>query len=51
VPLTRTDAARDTLPHCPPAVCVAVVLGDALRRVSALGGREGVPRLLCTAAP
>jgi DNA-binding beta-propeller fold protein YncE len=34
------------LSRCPPDVCVAVVLGDALRRVSALSGREGMPRSL-----
>jgi DNA-binding beta-propeller fold protein YncE len=32
--------------HCPPGVCVAAVLGDALRRVAVLGGREGMPRSL-----
>jgi hypothetical protein len=30
----------------PPADCVAVVLGDALRRLSVLGGREDLPRSL-----
>ncbi len=30
----------------PPELSVAVVLGDALRRVSVLGGREGMPRSL-----
>jgi DNA-binding beta-propeller fold protein YncE len=30
----------------PPDVCVAAVLGDALRRVSVLGGREGMSRSL-----
>ncbi len=32
--------------HCLPDVCVAAVLGDALRRVAVLGGREGKPRSL-----
>jgi DNA-binding beta-propeller fold protein YncE len=32
--------------HCSPGVCVAAVLGDALRRVAVLGGREGLPRSL-----
>jgi hypothetical protein len=32
--------------RCPPDVCVAAVLGDALRRVAVLGGREGIPRSL-----
>jgi DNA-binding beta-propeller fold protein YncE len=31
---------------CPPDVCVAAVLGDALGRVAVLGGREGMPRSL-----
>ncbi len=30
----------------PSAACVAAVLGDALRRVAVLGGREGMPRSL-----
>jgi DNA-binding beta-propeller fold protein YncE len=30
----------------PPDACVAAVLGDALRRVAVLGGREGMPRSL-----
>jgi DNA-binding beta-propeller fold protein YncE len=34
-----TDASRSD-------VCVAAVLGDALHRVSVLGGREGMPRSL-----
>jgi DNA-binding beta-propeller fold protein YncE len=29
-----------------PGVCVGAVLGDALRRVAVLGGREGMPRSL-----
>jgi sugar lactone lactonase YvrE len=36
----------DASSRCPPAVCVAAVLGDALRRVAVLGGREGLPRSL-----
>jgi hypothetical protein len=39
---TLPDAAS----RCPPDVCVATVLGDALHRVSALGGREGMARSL-----
>jgi DNA-binding beta-propeller fold protein YncE len=31
---------------CSPGVCVGAVLGDALRRVAVLGGREGMPRSL-----
>jgi hypothetical protein len=48
VPLSRRRAVPEALlsPRCPPDVCVAVVLGDALRRVSVLGGREGMPRSL-----
>ncbi len=38
-----TDASSS---RCPPAVCVAAVLGDALHRVAVLGGREGMPRSL-----
>jgi hypothetical protein len=33
-------------PHCSPDACVGAVLGDAQRRVSVLGGREGMPRSL-----
>jgi DNA-binding beta-propeller fold protein YncE len=33
----------DVSSRCPPDVCVAAVLGDALRRVAVLGGREGMP--------
>ncbi len=44
VPLSRT--VPDASSRCPPEVCVAAVLGDALRRVSVLGGREGMPRSL-----
>ncbi len=32
--------------RCPPSACVGAVLGDALRRLSVLGGREGMPRSL-----
>jgi DNA-binding beta-propeller fold protein YncE len=38
--------AHDSQSRCPPDVCVAAVLGDALHRVSELGGREGMPRSL-----
>ncbi len=41
-----SHALPDTSPRCPPDVCVAAVLGDALHRVSVLGGREGLPRSL-----
>jgi DNA-binding beta-propeller fold protein YncE len=44
VPLSHSDL--DALPLCSPGVCVAAVLGDALRRVAVLGGREGMPRSL-----
>ncbi len=44
VPLSHADAAPDA--QSPPDVCVGAVLGDALRRVSALGDREGMPRSL-----
>ncbi len=44
VPLSRT--VPDSSSRCPPDVCVAVTLGDALHRVSVLGGREGMPRSL-----
>jgi DNA-binding beta-propeller fold protein YncE len=39
------DVTRST-PRCPPAVCVVAVLGDALHRMSILGGREGWARSL-----
>ncbi len=42
LPHTLPDASS----RCPPDVCVAAVLGDALRRVSVLGGREGMSRSL-----
>jgi DNA-binding beta-propeller fold protein YncE len=41
VPDTSLSSSR-----CPPAVCVAAVLSDPLRRVSLLGGREGMRRSL-----
>jgi hypothetical protein len=44
VPLPH--AVPDASCRCPPDVCVGVVLGDARHRVSALGGREGMPRSL-----
>jgi hypothetical protein len=44
VPLSH--AVPDASSRCPPDVCVAAVLGDALRRVAVLGGREGMPRSL-----
>jgi DNA-binding beta-propeller fold protein YncE len=45
VPLSHAvpDASSS---RCPPDVCVGAVLGDALRRVAVLGGREGMPRSL-----
>ncbi len=46
VPLSPAVPDASSSPHCPPDVCVAAVLGDALRRVSVLGGREGMPRSL-----
>jgi hypothetical protein len=44
VPLSH--AVPDASSRCPPDVCVAAVLGDALRRVAVLGGREGLSRSL-----
>jgi hypothetical protein len=44
VPLSHT--VLETSSRCPPDVCVGAVLGDALRRVAVLGGREGMPRSL-----
>jgi DNA-binding beta-propeller fold protein YncE len=44
VPLSH--AVPDASSRCPPDVCVGAVLGDALRRVAVLGGREGMPRSL-----
>jgi DNA-binding beta-propeller fold protein YncE len=45
VPLSHT-ARRASSSRCPPAVCVAAVLGDALHRVAVLGGRDGMSRSL-----
>ncbi len=39
-------ALPDASSRCSPDVCVGVVLGDALHRLSVLGGREGMPRSL-----
>jgi DNA-binding beta-propeller fold protein YncE len=44
VPLSAT--VPDASSRCPPAVCVSVVLRDALRRVALLGGRDGMARSL-----
>jgi DNA-binding beta-propeller fold protein YncE len=45
VPLSHTVAdVSSSSSRCPPDVCVAAVLGDPLRRVAVLGGREGMPR-------
>jgi DNA-binding beta-propeller fold protein YncE len=44
VPLSQ--AVPDASSRCCPGVCVAAVLGDVLRRVAVLGGREGMPRSL-----
>jgi DNA-binding beta-propeller fold protein YncE len=44
VPLS--DIVPEASSRCPPDVCVAAVLGDALHRVAVLGGREGMPRSL-----
>jgi DNA-binding beta-propeller fold protein YncE len=44
-PLLRAEWRPSS--HCPPYMCVAAVVGDALRRgVAVLGGREGMPRSL-----
>jgi DNA-binding beta-propeller fold protein YncE len=43
VPLSHADADADTDAA---SACVAAVLGDALARVSVLGGRDGLPRSL-----
>ncbi len=40
------DTMPDAPPRCPPDVCVAAVLVDALRRVAVLGGRDGMARSL-----
>ncbi len=44
VPQSRTVPRASS--RCCPGVCVAAVLGDALRRVAVVGGREGMPRSL-----
>ncbi len=44
--LSRPVTVRDASSRCPTDVCVAAVLGDKLRRVAVLGGREGLPRSL-----
>ncbi len=41
-----SHAVLEASSRCPPHVCVAAVLGDALHRVAVLGGREGMPRSL-----
>ncbi len=41
-----SHATLDDSSRCPPDVCVGAVLGDALHRVSVLGGREGMSRSL-----
>jgi DNA-binding beta-propeller fold protein YncE len=46
VPLSRAVPDDTSSWRCPPDLCVAAVLGDALRRMSMLGGRYGVPRSL-----
>jgi hypothetical protein len=47
VPLSLTEPyAGASSSRSPPALCVSAVLGDALHRASALGGREGMPRSL-----
>jgi DNA-binding beta-propeller fold protein YncE len=46
VPLSRTVHTASSSSRCPPDVCVAAVLGDALHRVTVLGGREDMPRSL-----
>jgi DNA-binding beta-propeller fold protein YncE len=42
----QSHTAPEASLRCSPRVCVAAVLGDALRRVAVLGGREGMPRSL-----
>jgi DNA-binding beta-propeller fold protein YncE len=42
----QSHTVPEALPHSCPGVCVVAVLGDALRRVAVLGGREGMPRSL-----
>jgi DNA-binding beta-propeller fold protein YncE len=46
VPLSHAARRPSSSSRCPPDVCVAAVLGDALHRVAVLGGREGMPRSL-----
>jgi DNA-binding beta-propeller fold protein YncE len=47
LPLPHTvDARHAAMARCPPALCVATVLSDALHRLAVLGGREGMPRSL-----
>jgi DNA-binding beta-propeller fold protein YncE len=42
----RSSSSSSSSSRCPPDACVGVVLGDPLRRVAVLGGREGMPRSL-----
>ncbi len=44
--MPQSHTILDASLHCCPSACVAAVLGDALRRVAVLGGREGMPRSL-----
>jgi DNA-binding beta-propeller fold protein YncE len=44
--VSLSHTGPDAPSRWPPAVCVSVVLGDALHRVAVLGGREGMPRSL-----
>jgi DNA-binding beta-propeller fold protein YncE len=46
VPLSHAVPDASASWRSPPDVCVAAVLGDALRRVAVLGGRDGMPRSL-----
>ncbi len=50
VPLTDTSGTERgsamSASHCSPGMCVSAVLGDALRRVAVLSGREGMSRSL-----
>jgi hypothetical protein len=43
---SSSSSSSSWSPCFPPDVCVAAVLGDALHRMSVLGGREGMPRSL-----
>ncbi len=45
MPLPHTEPG-DPTSRSSPDVCVGVVLGDALHRMTVLGGREGMPRSL-----